>query len=287
MTFDPTVKVVDITNDFTGNEDALSMGYLARVCYAWISPKLTVAAIRLIEGRSDFNPVFAVCGGVSGLGLWFNGLLLTSAVLLVVSRKNLITWLCIVVFVSSNFAPLKYLGYGRYFPQIWTIFPLAVLNFICTTKETWTGSLRLVRKGVVLLLVVTLGGVTGLSLLRTLAYQGRMLAYEGTRQTLIASFRQGEPIRVGESDYRFTSVQRFTQAGLHLVKVTDGQVDTVMQQDTALPRHDVRPDVCASLNARFPICDGVKPLLFKFKWLDVFDNLPHVLWDNNAKEISR
>ena len=288
MTFNPNVEVVDITNDFTGNADALSMGYLSRICYAWVSPKLTIAAIRLLDGRPDFNPVFSVCGGVSGLGLWFNGLLLTSAVLLAVSRKNLITWLCIVIFVSSNFAPLKYLGYGRYFPQIWTIFPLAVLNFTCTTKETWRGrDLQVVRKGVVLLLVVALGGVAGLSFLRTLAYQGRVLAYEGARQSLIASFQQGDPIRVGESDYRFTTVRRFRQAGLHLVKSTDGQVDTIMQQDTALPRHDVRPDVCASLNARFPICDSIKSLLFKFHWLDVFDNLPHVLWDDNAKEILR
>ena len=294
MTFNPNVEVVDITNDFTGNADALSMGYLSRICYAWVSPKLTIAAIRLLEGRPDFNPVFTNCGGVAGLGLWFNGLLLISVVLLAVSRKNLITWLCVLIFASANFAPLKYLGYNRYFPQIWAIFPLAVLNFICTTKETWRGrKMALLRRFCMFVFAVVLAGLAGLSLLRTLAYQGRMLVQERFRQDLILNVSQGKQVvNVGENDYRFVSARRFEQAGVRLSKTKDGCVDTVMQSDSALPGYDSSPEVYADLNARFPFCDGVKSLLFGFHWLDVFDNLPHVLWDragddNNAKRVAK
>ncbi len=280
MTFNPNVEVVDITSDFTGNADALSMGYLSRMCYAWVSPRLTIALIRVLEGNPDFNPVFSVCGGVAGQGTWFNCLLAMSVALLAASRKNTVTWLCVIIFVSSNFAPLKYIGYSRYFPQIWAIFPLSVMNFICTAKdcEMWR-RMKVVRRAVSAGVVLILCGLSGLSFLRTLAYEGRMMVQEKFRQDLIASFPSGSSVRVDGRDYRFTTVQRFRQAGVRLVKSADGKVDTVMQGDSALPCYDTHPEVYETLNARFPICDGVKTLFCTFRWGEVFKNVPHVLWD--------
>jgi len=281
LTFDPKVPAFDITgNDFSFNADALSMGYFSRMCYAWISPKLTIAAIRLFN--PDFNPVFSGCGGTSlaGQGLWFNALLLISVVLLAVSRKNLVTWLCVVIFVSSNFAPLKFIGYARYFPQIWAIFPLAALNFACTTGDASNGRLRqCTRRAVIVVLAFVLASLSGLSLLRTAAYQGRMLVQERFRQDLIASFLQEQPVKVNARDYRFTTLRRFEQADRTLVQSVDGEVDTEMQPDSALPCFDTHPEVYADLNARFPFCDDVKSLLFRFKWLEVANYFPHVLWD--------
>ncbi len=280
MTFNPSVEVVDITNDFTGNADALSMGYLSRMCYAWVSPKLTVAIIRLLDGNPNFSPTFSVCGGVAGAGLWFNCLLALSVVLLAASRKNTVTWLCVIIFVSANFAPLKYIGYSRYFPQIWAIFPLSVMNFICTAKngETWQ-RMKAVRRIASVGVVLILSGLSGLSLLRTLAYEGRMLAQERLRQDLIATFPCDRSVRVDDGDYRFTTVKRFEQAGVRLVKSADGEVDTVMQSNSALPCQDTHPKVYEDLNNRFPICDGVKTLFCTFRWCEVFENIPHVLWD--------
>jgi len=280
MTFNPNVKVVDITSDFTGNADALSMGYLSRICYAWISPKITIAMIRLFEGNANFTPVFDVCGGVAGPGLWFNVLLLISAVLLTMSQRNTITWLCIIIFVSANSAPLKYIGYSRYFPQIWAIFPLAVMNYICTGRDSviWRKA-KALRIVTIAMLASILCSLSMLSFLRTLAYQGRMMVQEKFRQNLIASFPENKPVRVDRWSYRFTNVQRFRQAGVLLVKTTDGKVDTVMQKDSALPCYDVHPEVYADLNKRFPICDGVKSLAFSFQWSEVFNNIPNVLWD--------
>ncbi len=279
-TFNPHVEVVDITSDFTGNADALSMGYLSRMCYAWVAPKWTVALIRLLEGKPDFNPEFAVCGGVGGAGLWLNCLLALSVALLALSKKNTVTWLCVILFVSANFAPLKYIGYARYFPQIWAIFPLAVINFICTAKDCalWQRmkALRLVASvGVVLILA----GLAGLSLLRTVAYEGRMFAQERLRQELIATLPRDRPVRVDGRTYLFTTVKRFAQAGVQLVKSTDGEVDTVIQGNSALPCYDTRPEAYADFEKHFPICNGVKTLFCTFRWREAFTNIPHILWD--------
>jgi hypothetical protein len=264
------------------------MGYLSRICYAWVSPKLTVAVIRLLHGNPDFSPCFDVAGGVEGLGTCFRILLMASVALLLVARKNLITWLCVIVFVSSNFAPLRYIGYNRYFPQIWMLFPLAAMNFVYTTKDKFVSPrMKCLRAGVAVLLAIALGGVAGLSSLRTLAYQGRMLVQESFRQNLIASFSGKKEVKVAKQDYWFTTIQRFRQAGLRLVKADGAEVDTVMQKHVALPCYDSRPEFYMDLNTRFLVCGDVGDLLFKFHWLDVFDNLPHVLWDDNAKGVAK
>ena len=246
MTFNPHVQVVDITNDFTGNADAMSMGYLSRICYVWGSPKLTVAAIRLLGGNPSFNPVFSVGGGVAGLGLWFNILLLISVVLLVVSRKNLVTWLCVIIFVSSNFAPVKYIGYERYFPQIWAILPLAVMNYVCATRHalSWT-RLKPVHKIASVVVLVSLVGLAGMHLSRFVRFFAGAMVREGVRQRLISSLPKS--VKVDDLYFRYTTVQRFRQAGITMVKATDGETDTtVMEMNVdrlddcleALPRWD-------------------------------------------------
>lgn len=176
---------------------------------------------------------------------------------------------------------MKYIGYGRYFPQIWAIFPLAVMNFACTVKP-YCFKNRLIRSGLhcaVWGLVIVLTSLAALSFMRSVAYQGRMMVQERFRQNLIATFPSEKEVKVDEWSYRFTNVVRFKQAGVPLVKSKDGNVDTVMQKDSALPCYDKRPDVYEDLNRRFPICDSVRSLVCDYRWLDVFNNMPHVLWD--------
>ena len=239
MTFNPDVPVVDITCDLNmrTNADALSMGYLSRICYAWVSPKLTVAAIRFLTGDSGFNPVFSHV--VAGLGLWFNALLLISVVLLTLSRKNIVTWLCVVIFVSSNFAPLKFIGYERYFPQIWAIFPLAVMNFAgtvdCTAGYSRT---KAFRKVVAVVSAAVLAGLGGAFLFRTAYTCCILMVHEGIRQNLIASLPR--EVEVDESFFVYTTVQRFRQAGVEMSRGADVFDTSVWSRDLLanIPRRD-------------------------------------------------
>ena len=324
MTFNPDVPVVDITCDFelSANADALSMGYLSRICYAWVSPKLTVAAIRLLGGNPEFSPVFRVSGcGVAGIGLWFNILLLISVVLLVVSRKNLITWLCVVIFVSSNFTPLKFIGYERYFPQIWAIFPLAVMNFVGTVDGTEVGSrMKTLRTVVSIALVAVLVGLAGRHLSRFVRNFGARIIVEGVRQRLISSLPK--VVRVDDPYFLYTTVQRFRQAGVTMVKAPDGETDTTVGEEVVdrwlyllenmprrdsvtsrltlppngedLPRQGTKQSALTCVDPRTgerflfysdmgfdPSHEDTTKFLFsKGKLRSIFENFPHVLWDN-------
>ena len=313
MTFNPHVQVVDITNDFTGNADAMSMGYLSRICYVWGSPKLTAAAIRLLGGNPSFNPVFSVGGGVAGLGLWFNILLLISVVLLVVSRKNLVTWLCVIIFVSSNFAPVKYIGYERYFPQIWAILPLAVMNYVCATRHalSWT-RLKPVHKIASVVVLVSLVGLAGMHLSRFVRFFAGAMVREGLRQNLISSLPK--EVEVDETFFGYTAVQRFRQAGVEMTRKGEGDAirnldpkenmprkDPVTQRVSLPSKDDSRPR--KSGHSTLPCTDGltggrialgsnmlsfIRPgddcvkVLYtsKGRLRTLIDNFPHVLWDN-------
>ena len=323
MTFNPEVPVVDIACDFdlTANADALSMGYLSRICYAWVSPKLTVAAIRLLEGNTGFSPVFEVAGcGVAGIGLWFNILLLVSVVLLVASRKNLVTWLCVIIFVSSNFAPLKFIGFERYFPQIWAIFPLAVMNFVGMGAGAAAASrMKALCTVVAVGFMVVLACLSGMFLSRFVRSFGGGMVLEGVRQRLISSLPKS--IKVDDSYFRYTIVQRFRQAGITMIKAVDGETDTVVgerlfngtyyllenmpRRDPVTSRltlppkgggwtHGMKQSVltCTDFrtgeqfafysNANFvPSHEDLFKFLFsKGKLRAIIDNFPHVLWDN-------
>ena len=315
MTFNPNVPLVDITCDFTGNADALSMGYLSRICYAWVSPKLTVAVIRLLTGNPDFEPVFDVSGGVAGFGLWFNALLLISVVLLALARKNIVTWLCVVIFVTSNFAPLKYIGFVRYFPQIWAIFPLAVMNYLCSTRHTISGMcLKPIRKAVSVVVVFALVGLVGAILCRAARDGCRIMVLEGVRQNLIASLPMNVEVD-SESFFHYTVVQRFRQAGIamsrgaNVSKAGVWRLENMPRKEPVTLRLSLPPrDADPTSNPKYSplLCTdrrtgerfALKPDLtltrigsdLKYaSWFDapskeklrvLIDYFPHVLWDN-------
>ena len=283
MTFSSNVDAIDLTSDFIANGDAQNMGYLSRICYAWISPDLAIAATRLLSGNSDFSPVFKGSGAlVSGNGPMFNALLLISVCLLIVARKNVITWLCVVVFVSSNFAPVKYIGYSRYFPQIWAIFPLAVMNFAFTTKDAsirrGTKSIRMI---VCVLLFAALAGTFASTLFESLQEWRRMLVQERMRQDLIDECAKNEPIVAEVPFFLFTTVQRFKQAGVTMIKAQGVGNDPVLTKvavgDDDLPCYGWRP---RGLLRSFRTRDHIEKTVARCKWRAIFELMPHVLWDN-------
>lgn len=281
MTFNPLVETRDLTFDFTGNADALSMGRISRMAYAWISPRLTVYLLSIIRG-CEFCPRFTVGGGVAGLGMWFNCLLALSVVGLMFSKKNLVTFACLVVFVASNFAPLKYIGYSRYFPQIWLIVPLAFGNFIATgfgDNGRWRVLCVLCKAGGLL----SLGLLSSLIVLRCAAYQGRMFALEKLRQQMIVELEEKQDVcsmRGGE--YQYTFARRLEQGGLRLIRAEDDGCPTMrMQVHLGIPNYDACSNRVDEINKRYPICDKVSDLT-SFRWVAPYFAPPRILWYNSC-----
>ena len=266
MTFDPRVEIRDITADFTGNADALSMGFLSRVVYAWVSPGLAVKGCAWLSGNPDFAPVFSVAGGVAGLGGAFRLLLLLSVIALVLSRPNAVTLLCVLLFVSGNLAPLKYIGYARYFPQLWAIPFLAAYNVLYAPRPCLEKLGNLVAWGK----PVVLAGIALLTLLsagRVLAYQGRQWKFERERQSKLEEMAAlSHSWRLIGTDLTFTLRKRLGLGGIRLSE--DPLAPTFrFEEETRLPLFEGLPQDSLTLAERFPICDTVQALI-QFPWLE-------------------
>ncbi len=257
MTFDPSVSTRDITADFTGNDDALAMGYLARIVYAWISPTLATNACAWWLDRPDFAPVFSVVGGVGGLGGMFRILLLLSIVALALSRLNAVTLLCVFLFVSANLAPLKYIAYARYFPQIWAIPFLAAFNFLYAPRPWITAWLGTTFRWGRAAIVAGILALTVLTAVRSALYQCRMWAFERTRQEAFAGMRaQSKAWRLlGDSPHSFSLAKRMAAAGLRLTDDRDAPTFSLNRQ-FLMPVTADCPDQTEALSNHVPICDS-------------------------------
>lgn len=206
MSFDPNIETMDITNDFVANADGEQMGYLARFVYGWISPALATKACALYYHKADFHPVFSVTEGVKNTIL-FNLLLCFSIVLLLLSKKNLVTVACLFILMTLLVCPLKYVGYARYFPQAKSIVPLAFFQF-CSCPPKWLPNL--ICRGVryVLYFVICILSVIHAS--SSFFSQTRNMITECKMQRLLASFQKnGEIFEIpNNSEKAFTIYHR-------------------------------------------------------------------------------
>ena len=273
FSFNPIVPRIDITADFTGNEDALSMGYLARCVQAWFSQTLAWKGSAWWQGKAAFRPVFEVCGGVGGFGPFFRLLMWGSAAALCLSRRTATTWLVLFLFLTGNLAPLKYIGYGRYFPQMWAIPFLALGNLLVAPRSDLLARLLPRLRGVAFACTLPL---TGLILLRTLAYQARQWRYEWERQQRFAQMAAISPCWATESENaRYTLRERLLEAGITLAESPEIPRFTVDREHFA-----VAPDLPPApeeLKRKMPICDTLHDL-FTFPWAELVGHLPHPLW---------
>lgn len=273
MTFHPTIQPVDITWDFTGNDDALQMGYLARIVYAWVSKPLAIHGCAWWYDNPNFNPQFMVPGGVGGMGTFFCLLLMGACVALLCSRVTIVTWLCILLFITSNFAPLKYIGYNRYFPQIWAIPFLAAFNFFYAPRAFLTRWMKWLRP----LGMVAIGCIVALFMWRTVAYQGHQWRFERERQQELAQ-AQAESSVWASSESRYVHKERIRMAGIQL------------SDDPSAPQLGVHrrlllfgPTAEADalrIEEAFPICDTVRALM-KFPYVKAFWPVPHPVFDRS------
>lgn len=278
LTFAPNIEPVDITADFTGNADALSMGYLSRIVYAWISPSLAVYLGGMVSGNPDFSPVFAVAGGVAGMGTAFRIMLFGSAVALALSKKNSVFWLCLFVFAVSNLAPLKYIGYNRYFPQIWIIPFLAGFNLL-SNPLPWIR--RYVYRWGRVVCIVGMAALTSLTLVRTVAYQGRMMVLEAARQQQLERLRNVSDIwYVSEDIDSYTLRERLRVADIKVAP--DPLMPRLRLNRQFLYPHTGSDDEILSLASEFPVCDSVAALL-RFPFFRSFSRIPYPLTERPAQ----
>lgn len=263
----------NLTPDFTGNADALSMGWVARVTYAWISQTLAINGCSLWYHEPTFHPVFNL--NVGGLGVCFRVLLVGSiGLLLLFSRRNLVWGVCLFIFVSANLLPVKYVGFARYQYQMWVIPWLALLNVACNPYNRLArvfdgyGS-RFVVSGIILMVCLV-------TMTRTLAYGIRMYRFEESRCAQIANIRASSPHvswALPQQKCAYTLSERLKMGGVVVssagstnVLCSNGRYCFPGLTDQAIS------NCIEQLNRDYPVCD--KPSDFiRFKWFAGNKNL--------------
>lgn len=280
MTFSPTIQPIDITSDFIGNADGERMGYLARIVYAWFSQTLAIKGCAWWYDTPTFQPEFYVVAGVGGLGTWFRLMVVGSLFALACSKKNAIFWLSLFILLTANIAPLKYIGYNRYFPQMWALPFLAIYNLLYACQ--WKRLTPLLTRARPILFV-------GLSLLllpilmRTLAYQARSLAIEGQRQALLKRCTASEYAIAKNAD-TFTLRNRARLAGITFTSKENIEALKINRTQLLIGKPLEVDAVSTYVAHAFPICDTPRQLL-TFHWLAFFNTFPHPLLDCADEQI--
>lgn len=253
----------DLTSDFVGNVDALDMGRLARVVYAWLSPELACRGCSLLNGGRPFHPEFSVVGGVGGIGRWFCCLLAFSGILMCLTRRRLPTVCCIVLFVSANLLPLKYIGYARYQFQVWAIPFIALLNFACNPAGA-VGRMPgfvLVRR----LAFVFCVGLGVLTVARTAAFARRKVALESFRESVVATLPDRACRLAVDAPCEYALADRLRAKGLTVGR--DEKLTPLFYELNYFVPYVEPKDLerIHALYARYPVCDSLTSLL-KYNW---------------------
>lgn len=273
MTFSSTIPIIDITSDFRGNPDGEQMGYFARICYAWFSQTLAVKGCAWWYSSPDFAPAFYVASGVSGLGTWFRILMVGSSLALLCSKKNSIFWLSVFIFITANLAPLKYIGYNRYFPQIWAFPFLAAYNLLYACRWHCPEKLLAIGKPIIF---------TGIALLllpiqlRTFAYQARALATEGVRQALLTPYK-GQKCKLPQEKDLFTVRERLAAAGIEVSTHPEATPLEVNQKLLLVGATEDLKSAETLLCQSLPLCDTFTEL-FAFQWQILPRHFPRPLF---------
>ena len=111
------------------------MGVVGRFCLAYVSKDLTLRYYKYKTGRSNFNPVIKVSGGVEGRGTMFRVALMLSLFIILLNRKSLMGMALMVIVFSCFAQPALTTGYARYVPQMVAIPVIAVCDFIALNKN--------------------------------------------------------------------------------------------------------------------------------------------------------
>ncbi len=294
MSFDPKIATVDITNDFFSNVDGEQMGYIARFIYAWISPELATRACALFYHNADFQPDFnlQVTRGVGGFGIFLNYLFCFSLFLLLLAKKDAVSFICLFLLATLFLYPLKYIGYERYFPQVWAIMPLCFYQF-CFSPPAWIekrGKLKLAARCSLLLIMF-------LPVLSTCifisAYQIRNMIMESRRQTLLESYRkEGITFDIPKNSRETFAISSrlscekikssISQQTLNLRDLKSSRRQPYNFEDCMLPHFTQFYYVKWDTEDEYDFRNNPSSFLH-FKWLDIFRFFPHPLFHSHKK----
>ena len=272
-TFNPNVQLFDINHDFTQNADADQMGYLARIVYAWFSKTLAIWGCALLSGKSDFNPYFGVPGGVAGMKELFKIFMWCAVIALALAKKTRVTLAALVVFGLSNLAPLRYIGYGRYFAFIWLVPLLAAYNLMNNPLPLAQPLMRWGRYVV----LVAYSGLSVSIFAKATAHYVRQAAFEGLRQeALDGAQKDGVVFTAWDECCRYTLHER-----LYHVKGVDYDPSSnavkVAFSDTYL-MPGITPEREKWLDDMFPVCYKLKDY-GRFEWRAALKHWPHILME--------
>ena len=275
MTFNPKITPVDITGDFTANADGEKMGYVARIVYAWVSPRLASKACSIYYHQSNFNPVFNVLHGVNGLGTFLNLILCGSILLLILAPKNIVSWICLFILISANFSPLKYIGYARYFPQVWAVIPLGFYQFI-NHKPSWLGKISRFHHCIDYTLYFILISLSLSSMLKICTYQAGSMIIEGHRQQLLSQIKSDNTIFLLPANTRrgYTLSRRLASEHINF-EISQLKMDMEhFEEDTLFPCFKNYYMTTWKCNKEYAVGNGVSSIM-RFKWTHIFKYFPH------------
>ena len=274
VSFSSAQPAIEMTHDFGGNVDALQMGYLARICYAWVSPSLAIKCCAWWYGKDGFNPVFQVCGGVAGLGAWYRMLLLLSCLSLLASRKNAVFYVCIGILLISNIAPLKWIGFARYFPLMWAVPFLAFFNFVF--NPIWLFKNKVIQRVLISGVLLFTIAFSGLFAVRSIAFFGRQLAMERERQKMLSEVLREKHDFQLENHWGSYGISRYIALRGRRVTFGSPTKGVSYNSDFLIASTGDAMRQVERLSSAYLIVDSIRDLV-RFDWRHAFWPLPRIL----------
>ena len=277
MTFDQKITIVDITDDFRSNADGARMGYLARFVYAWISPALASKACALYYQQENFHPLFFVNHGVRGLGS-LNPLFCFSILLIMIAKKNMVTFSYCFIFITLFLCPLKFFGFSRYFPQAWALIPIGFYHF-AYNPPIWLQKNSRIRSLLRYSLLSLVCILCCSSVMNISAFQIRCMILEGLRQELLKTFHENGTVVVlpNNSIRNYMLSKRLHSADIDY-EFSQQAIDwDHIEEDTLFPQIKKYYLEFWRSDQEYPVCNTPSGII-NFKWLDVFKHFPHPLF---------
>ncbi len=117
------------------NDDARSMGYFGRFCYAYISKSVTLGSYRYMRSTPDFTPQWEGDVACDGHGVGFRVVMVLAITMIAMTRKWFLGWAIMATALASLVIPTPFVGYASYVPQIALIPMLISFNLLLQEKS--------------------------------------------------------------------------------------------------------------------------------------------------------
>lgn len=222
----------DLTYDFvtSRNKDALEMGWLGRVVYAWFSSDLATWATGKSLRKENYAPKFG-WPSATGMHQSFRVMMVLSLLMLPFVRKKSVWAFCGMTFIIGNATPVRYIGFYRYFPEMYAIPFVAFMGFAYAPRFDSQWFRRIARPAV----WAFLSYMTVLTVAISSTWFGFNLSLEALRQRQYAALAAKWPeARIGYMPVRQFAVaasRRMAAAGIRPVASESQDLPTVHYPD--------------------------------------------------------